>query len=278
VRITIAHSPDADDAFLFAGLALGRVQTEGLSFEHVLLDIETLNREATKVRYDVTALSFHALAHVFDRYALLPWGASIGDNYGPVVVAKEPRPLAKLAGARVAVPGERTTAALLLRLAAPLSRPVVVPFQAIPAAVAKGEVDAGVVIHEAQLTYRRDGLSKIEDLGEWWHRETGGLPVPLGANCVRRDLPLAVQARASAALRDSIRWALSHRKEAVAHALAFARGVDEATADRFIGMYVDDVSLARDARRRAAVEELWKRGASIGAFAPVAWDVVEEGV
>jgi 1,4-dihydroxy-6-naphthoate synthase len=255
MKIRIAHSPDSDDAFMFYGLASGRVPSDGFELEHVLADIETLNRAAFEGKYEITAVSFHAYAHLTDRYLLLPHGASMGDRYGPIVVARQDGP-SSLKGVRVAVPGELTTAFLALRLLDPAVQHVVMPFDQIQEKVRAGEVAAGLLIHEGQLTYEDEGLKKIVDLGEWWADRTGGLPLPLGGNVIRRDLGASTIATLSRLLHDSIAYALQHRAEAVEYATAFGRGLDRARTDRFVGMYVNDLTLDYGARGREAVRRL----------------------
>ena len=254
-RITVAHSPDSDDAFMFFGLASGNVDTGGIVVDQVLSDIETLNRAAFEGRYEVTAVSFHAYAHLVDKYALLPHGASMGDRYGPIVVAKEGGATA-VKGARIAIPGTLTTAYLALRLYEPSFEYIVVPFDQIQKAVLDGNAEAGLLIHEGQLTYEEEGLRKIVDLGEWWAERTGGLPLPLGGNIIRRDLGPDMIRKVSKMLHDSIAYALSHRKEAVEYALQFGRGLDRARTDRFVGMYVNDLTLSYGERGRKGVERL----------------------
>jgi 1,4-dihydroxy-6-naphthoate synthase len=254
-KITVAHSPDSDDAFMFFGLASGAVDTGGIEVDQVLADIETLNRAAFEGKYEVTAVSFHAYAHLADKYALLPHGASMGDNYGPIVVAKAGGPTG-VKGGRIAIPGTLTTAYLALRLYEPDFEYVVVPFDEIQQAVLDGQVEAGLLIHEGQLTYQDDGLKKIVDLGEWWSERTGGLPLPLGGNIIRRDLGPAMIAKVSKMLHDSIAHALSHRPEAVEYALQFGRGLDRAKTDRFVGMYVNDLTLSYGERGRQGLERL----------------------
>jgi 1,4-dihydroxy-6-naphthoate synthase len=256
MKIRIAHSPDSDDAFMFYGLASGRVPSNGFELEHVLSDIETLNRAAFEGTYEITAVSFHAYAHLTDKYILLPHGASMGDRYGPIVVAKANGP-SSLAGLRVAVPGELTTAFLTLRLFAPDVRYVVVPFDEIQHQVRVGEVDAGLLIHEGQLTYAEDGLTKIVDLGEWWAERTRGLPLPLGGNVIRRDLGSVTTSALSRLLRDSIAYGLNHRSEAVEYAMRFGRGLDRGRVDTFVGMYVNGLTLDYGDRGREAVARLF---------------------
>src|SRR3954468_6458745 len=255
MKIRIAHSPDSDDAFMFYGLASGKVPSGEFDLEHVLADIETLNRAAFTGTYEITAVSFHAYAHLTDRYVLLPHGASMGDRYGPVVVARKDGP-ASLKGIRVAIPGELTTAFLTLRLYDPSVEYVVVPFDQIQEKVHSGDVAAGLLIHEGQLTYAEEGLRKIVDLGEWWADRTGGLPLPLGGNVIRRDLGPALIARLSRMLHNSIAYALDHRDEAVAYAMQFGRGLDQEKTDRFVGMYVNELTLDYGERGRQAVRRL----------------------
>ena len=254
-RITVAHSPDSDDAFMFYGLASGAVDTGGIEIDQVLSDIETLNRAAFESKYEVTAVSFHAFAHLADKYALLPHGASMGDRYGPIVVAQDPT-VTGVKGRRIAIPGTLTTAYLALRIYEPDFEYVIVPFDQIEAFVAAGNADAGLLIHEGQLTYADSGLRKIVDLGEWWADRTGGLPLPLGGNIIRRDLGPEMIARVSKLLHDSIAYALSHRKEAVEYAQQFGRGLDKDRTDTFVGMYVNDLTLGYGDRGRKGVERL----------------------
>jgi 1,4-dihydroxy-6-naphthoate synthase len=266
-RITVAHSPDSDDAFMFYGLASGSVDTGGIEVDQVLSDIESLNRAAFDGKYEVTAVSFHAYAHLLDTYALLPHGASMGDNYGPIVVAPavaagessrgsgEASP-PSIKGRRIAIPGLLTTAYLALQLYEEDFQPVVVPFDQIEQFVLDGHADAGLLIHEGQLTYGDNGLRKIVDLGEWWAARTGGLPLPLGGNIIRRDLGAEMIAKVSRLLHDSIAYALSHRKDAVEYAQQFGRGLDREKTDKFVGMYVNDLTLGYGERGRKAVERL----------------------
>jgi 1,4-dihydroxy-6-naphthoate synthase len=255
MKITVAHSPDSDDAFMFYGFASGGVETHGIQVEHLLADIETLNRAAFDGRYEVTAVSFHAYAHLTDKYLLLSHGASMGDKYGPVVVAKADGPRA-LDNVVVAVPGLLTTAYLALKLYAPDVEVKVMPFDQIQEAVHAGKVAAGLLIHEGQLTYESEGLRKIVDLGEWWSAKTGGLPLPLGGNVIRRDLGMDNVAKISRMLHDSIAYALSHREAALDYAMKYGRGLDRAKADRFVGMYVNDLTLDYGDRGRRAVQLL----------------------
>jgi 1,4-dihydroxy-6-naphthoate synthase len=256
MQITVAHSPDSDDAFMFYGLASGQVETYGLDVGHELKDIETLNRAAFESKYEVTAVSFNAYTHLTDKYLLLPHGSSMGDNYGPILVAKSDGPTSTK-GVRVAVPGELTTAFLVLRLYDPEVEYVVMPFDKIQGAVSEGEVEAGLLIHEGQLTYGDEGLKKIVDFGEWWAERTDGLPLPLGGNVIRRDLGPELITQVSTMLHDSIAYALSHREEALDYALQYGRGLDRAKADKFIGMYVNGLTLDYGDRGRKAVQRLF---------------------
>jgi 1,4-dihydroxy-6-naphthoate synthase len=262
-KITVAHSPDSDDAFMFYGLASGSVDTGGIEVDQVLSDIETLNRAAFEGKYEVTAVSFHAYAHLLDTYVLLPHGASMGDNYGPIVVARDSPPAsapgagdAGVKGRRIAIPGLLTTAYLALQLYEKDFTPIVVPFDQIEQFVLDGKADAGLLIHEGQLTYRDNGLRKIVDLGEWWAERTGGLPLPLGGNIIRRDLGPEMINTVSKLLHDSIAYALSHRQDAVEYAQQFGRGLDKEKTDKFVGMYVNDLTLGYGERGRLAVERL----------------------
>jgi len=253
MRITVAHSPDSDDAFMFYGLASGHVDTGDLEVGHVLSDIETLNRAAFEGTYEVTAISFHAYAYLHQRYVLLPHGASMGENYGPIVVAREDGP-SSLDGVRVAVPGLLTSAFLALKLYDPAIDTVVMPFDEIQDAVRRGDVAAGLLIHEGQLTYQDEGLRKIVDLGEWWAGRTGGLPLPLGGNVIRRDLGPELIARVSRLLHASIKHALDNRELALEYAMQFGRGLDPAKVDRFVGMYVNNLTLGYTDQSRRAVQ------------------------
>lgn len=242
-QITIAHSPDPDDAFMFYALTQGKIETPGLDIRHELRDIETLNQWALAGKCEVSALSLHAYAHVSDRYALLDSGASIGYKYGPVLVAKKPIAIEELSKKVIAVPGRLTSAVLYLQLWQPDLKLEVIPFDRIFDAVKRDQVDAGLIIHEGQLTYRDEGFVKLVDLGEWWFSETG-LPLPLGANVVRRDLGPALMRDLAHLQRESIRYALAHRAEALAFAERYGRDLDTAKADRFVGMYVNERTAA----------------------------------
>ena len=270
--IRVAHSPDSDDAFMFYALATGKVATGDRQYAHELADIETLNRRAVAGDLDVTAVSFHAYAHLADRYALLSHGASVGDRYGPRLVARAPRPAdprAALAGRLVGVPGELTTAYLALRLYQAGARTRVLPFDAIEDAVLAGEVEVGLLIHEGQLTYADRGLSLWEDLGEWWARETG-LPLPLGGNVVRRDLGAELVRAVAADLKASILWGLEHRDETLRHAQGYARGMDARRTDQFVGMYVNDYTVDLGPTGRHAIQRLLDEGHRAGVLpAPV---------
>ena len=258
MRITVAHSPDSDDAFMFFGLASGAVKADGIEVDQVLADIETLNQAAFEGRYEVSAVSFHAYAHLADKYALLPHGASMGDRYGPILVAKRALdPNGSLAGVRVGVPGRLTSAFLALKLYDPSFDFEIIPFDQIQQAVLDERVDAGLLIHEGQLTYEDDGLRKVVDLGEWWFDKTGGLPLPLGGNIIRRDLGPATIKTVSRILHDSIAHALEHRSEAVEYAKQFGRGLDERETDRFVGMYVNQLTLDYGSRGRAALDRFF---------------------
>jgi len=275
MKITIAHSPDSDDAFMFYGLAKGGVPTGELEVSHVLTDIETLNRHAQEGRHEVTAISFHAYPYVSDAYALMPCGGSIGDGYGPLLVAREPLDPAALGSSTVAVPGTLTTAYLALRLFAPGVETRVVPFDRIMGEVREGRADVGLIIHEGQLTFGGQGLHKILDLGAWWKGETG-LPLPLGGNAVRRDLGPVLMKRLTRLVRETVRYSLDHRKDALDYAMSFARGMDPAVADRFVGMWVNDMTLDVGERGRRAVQVLLDRGHAAGVIPrPVVADFVE---
>ncbi|HUF66583.1 MAG TPA: MqnA/MqnD/SBP family protein [Gemmatimonadaceae bacterium] len=261
--IRVAHSPDSDDAFMFYALAEGKVDTEGLQYVHELQDIETLNQRALRGELEVTAVSIHAYAYLSDRYALLPHGSSMGDGYGPRLVGRSRDRIADLAGARIAVPGALTTAYLALRLCLPVFEAVQMPFDAIEEAVLAGEVEAGLLIHEGQLTFGDRGLHLIVDLGAWWENETG-LPLPLGGNVVRKDLGPELVRKISKHLRASIAYGLEHRADALAHAMTYARGLDDERADTFVGMYVNAWTLDYGETGRRAVRELLARGFSAG--------------
>ena len=257
--IRVAHSPDSDDAFMFYALANELIETDELRFEHVLSDIESLNREAFEGTYEVTAVSIHAYAHLDDRYALLGSGASMGDGYGPVLVAREAIGPEGLADKRVAIPGRLTSASLALKMWNPALQTVTLAFDEIMPAVASCEVDAGGVIHEGQLTWMDEGFHKIVDLGEWWAEETGGLPLPLGGNVIRRDLGDEMCGRVAALLKESIEYSLKHRDEALDYALDYGRGLDRDKADRFVGMYVNNLTVDYGERGKKAMRAFLDR-------------------
>ena len=253
--IHVAHSPDSDDAFMFYALATRKIDTRDLNYIHLLNDIETLNRRAMEGAYEVSAISFHAYAYLADKYALLSCGASMGRNYGPIVVSGKPFRAKTLAQKTVAIPGTLTTAFLALRLFEPDIKYKVVPFDKILDEVQKGKIDAGLLIHEGQLTYRDLGLHKVLDLGEWWLEQTN-LPLPLGGNVIKRDLGQKMMERVSADIKKSIQYGLDHREEAMSYATQFSRGVDSQRVDRFIGMYVNELTLDYGAEGRQAVRRL----------------------
>ena len=260
LRLRLGHSPDPDDAFMFYALAKDLVDSEGLEFEHILDDIESLNQRAEAGELEITALSVHAYAWLHDRYLLLPHGASMGDGYGPLLVSRQPMRVEDLAASRIAVPGLRTSAFLAARLALGSFDHVVRPFDEIMEFVHAGEADAGLLIHEGQLTYAGHDLYKVLDLGEWWAGETAGLPLPLGVNAVRRDLPDDVVHRVTRVLGRSIDHALAHREPAVAHSLQYGRGLDHRMADRFVGMYVNELTQDLGERGRSGLREFLRRG------------------
>lgn len=274
--ITVGHSPDPDDAFMFYALAHDRIDTGDLQFRHELQDIETLNRRALRGELDVTAVSLHAYAHLLDKYALLPSGCSMGDRYGPMVVSRKPLGVEDLKRVTIAVPGTLTTAFLALRLLLPEGfRHDVLPFDRIIASVAEGRHEAGLIIHEGQLTFQNEGLQLVIDLGVWWQERTG-LPLPLGGNVVRRDLGPETIGRISRLLKESIRFALDHRDEALTYALQYARDMDRNLADRFVGMYVNEWTLDYGPRGREAVRRLLAEGHQAGVIpSPVDVEFVE---
>lgn len=263
--LTLGHSPDADDAFMFYALAANKIDTRGYAFEHVLQDIQTLNDRALRGELDITAISIHQYPYVADRYALTSCGCSMGDGYGPMVVTRTPMTVEELRGKSIAIPGERTTAFLALNLLLGRGRfsHHVVMFDQILKHVAEGRADAGLIIHEGQLTYARDKLHLVVDLGEWWKRTTG-LPLPLGGNCIRRDLGMPVMREVSSVLRQSIQYSLDHRDDAVAHALRYARDLGKELADKFVGMYVNHWTLDYGDAGRSAVRELLRRALAAG--------------
>jgi 1,4-dihydroxy-6-naphthoate synthase len=265
MRIRLAHSPDPDDAFMFYGLSSGAVDPGPYEFEHILEDIQTLNERARRGEYEVTAISIHAYPHVRDKYILTTCGSSMGDNYGPIVVARTPMSIEDLRGRTIAIPGKMTTAflALQLLLGPDAFEPCPVTFDRIPAEVRDGRTDAGLLIHEGQLTYRREGLHLVVDLGVWWQRRTG-LPLPLGGNAVRRDLGIEHCRAIARIIRESIGYGLEHRAAAVEYALKYGRGLDMQLADRFVGMYVNEWTLDYGPRGRAAIQQLLSEGFHAG--------------
>ena len=270
MHLTLGHSPDPDDAFMFWALATNQFDTGEYTFEHVLQDIQTLNERAQRGELDITAISIHAYAHVHDKYALLPTGSSMGDGYGPMLVAKKDSgfTVGDLKSKKIAVPGTMTTAYLAARLLLGDFEHDVVMFDEIPAKVASGEFEAGLLIHEGQLTYEADGLELVRDLGVWWQEDTG-LPLPLGGNAIRKSFGLERNREINRILKKSIELGLEHRKVAVDHAMQFGRGLDTGLADRFIGMYVNDWTLDYGDRGREAISLLLTRGAEAGIVPPV---------
>ncbi len=265
MHLTLGHSPDPDDAFMFWALAKDKIDTEGYTFEHILQDIQTLNERATRGELDITAISIHAYAYVLDKYALLPTGSSMGDGYGPMIVARKGSGFSTgdIKGLTVAVPGHMTTAYLALRLCLGEVDTEVVEFDQIPGKVASGEFDAGLIIHEGQLTYEDDGLELVQDMGVWWKEETG-LPLPLGGNAIRKDLGESRLPTINRVLKASIQAGLDNREEALEYALQWARNMPAARADKFVGMYVNNFTLDYGDSGDKAVRELLKRGADQG--------------
>jgi len=266
MKIRIAHSPDSDDAFMFYGLAKGKLDTGGLEVSHVLKDIESLNRDALEGTYEVTACSFHAYPYIADKYALMPCGGSIGDGYGPILVAKTDSPIKTGAAqglGKVAIPGTMTSAYLALRLYAPDVDTYVVPFDAVFEEVLSGRADCGLVIHEGQLTFGGEGLRKIVDLGEWWLKDTG-LPLPMGGNAVRRDLGPDMMKQLTRLVRDTVKFSLANREAALEYAMTFARGMQTGIADRFVFMWVNDLTIETGERGREAIRLFLRRGRDAG--------------
>ena len=268
MKLLLGHSPDADDAFMFYAMAKNLVDLRGHDYEHILQDIETLNRRCQANELDVSAVSFHAYTKISDRYALLPCGASFGDGYGPCLVAKKKYSREEMKKLRLGIPGLLTSAYLTLQLYLGLPhgsfQAINLPFDQIQQAILDGKVDAGLIIHEGQLTYREEGFTLCEDLGEWWAKETRGLPLPLGGNVVRRDLGPKVISDVTATLRESVRYALNHRQAGVRHALPLSRGMDEKRTDKFIGMYVNDLTLDFGPRGTAGLKEFMIRAQAQG--------------
>jgi len=262
-EITIAHSPDSDDAFMFYAMATNKVRVPGLRFTHTLCDIETLNRKAQDGVYDVTAISFHAYPYIQDTYALMPSGGSVGEGYGPMVVASRPLSQDQIRSVKIAIPGKLTTAYLALNLFAPGIETEVVPFDQIIPQIRAGKQEAGLIIHEGQLTYSKSGLHRVVDLGKWWQQVTG-LPLPLGGNAIRRELGPEVIAQVCGALRQSIQYALEHREQALEYAQQFARDLDSQLADKFVGMYVNERTVDYGSDGREAVRRLLDMGYKAG--------------
>jgi len=276
-EISIAHSPDSDDAFMFYGLATNKVRVSGLRFTHTLCDIQTLNQKAREGDgfYDVTAISFHAYPYIQEHYALLTSGGSVGEGYGPMIVAGRACSLTEIKQKRIAVPGTLTTAYLVLRLFAPGIETEVVPFDQIIPQVLEGKYEAGLIIHEGQLTYDKSGLHRIVDLGRWWNQVTG-LPLPLGGNAIRRSLGTEVMKAVAGALKESIQYGLDHRDEALAYAMQFARDLDPQLADKFVGMYVNERTLDYGPDGREAIRRLLDMGHKGGIIpTPTSVDFVE---
>lgn len=268
MKLLLGHSPDADDAFMFFAMAKGLVSLRGHEYEHILQDIETLNRRCQRGELDISAVSFHAYTTLADQYALLPCGASFGDGYGPCLVAKRKHLREELTKLRIAVPGLLTSAYLTLQLYLGLPhgkfQAIVLPFDKIQDEILAGTVDAGLIIHEGQLTFAEQGLTLCEDLGKWWAQETGGLPLPLGGNVVRRDLGPEVIASVTDTLQESVRYGLEHRQAGVRHAMPLSRGMDEKRTDQFIGMYVNELTLDFGPRGRAGLKEFYHRAKGAG--------------
>jgi len=262
-EIKIAHSPDSDDAFMFYGMATNKVRVPGLKFTHELCDIETLNRKAMEGVYDVTAISFHAYPYLQDKYALMPSGGSVGEGYGPMIVSTKPYSPSEVKKTKIAVPGTMTTAYLSLKLFAPTIETEVVPFDQIIPQVLEGKYEAGLIIHEGQLTYAKSGLHKVVDMGKWW-RDMTGLPLPLGGNAIKRDLGPELMAKVCRALKDSIQHALDHREQALQYAMQFARDLEPQQADKFVGMYVNERTLDYGPDGREAVARLLDMGHKAG--------------
>ena len=258
-EISVAHSPDSDDAFMFYGLATNKVRVPGLKFTHTLSDIETLNRKAREAYYDLTAISFHAYPYLQDSYALLPNGGSVGEGYGPMIVANRDYTMEEIKTKKIAVPGRLTTAYLVLKLFAPDIQTEVVAFDQIIPQILEGRYEAGLIIHEGQLTYGKSGLKRIVDFGKWWREETG-LPLPLGGNAIKRELGSELMHEVSMALKESIQYALDHRDEALEYAMQFARDLDRQLASRFVSMYVNERTLDYGQQGRQAIARLLEMG------------------
>lgn len=267
-KIRVGHSPDADDAFMFYALTQGKIPLNGFRIEHVIEDIESLNQRAFGAELEVTALSCHAFGFLTDRYELLPFGASVGEGYGPVVVRKSGEEgKGGIRGARIAVPGRTTTAYLVLQLYEMDFHPIFTPFDRVFETVKKGEADLGLLIHEGQLTYQEQGFQKVLDLGEWWQKEQR-LPLPLGINALRKDLDQEIKAGFTGLFQQSLEYAMTHREEAIQYALRFGRGIDLHRGDRFVGMYVNDYSLCLGEKGRRAIQVLFRLATEKGLFSP----------
>lgn len=268
MKLLLGHSPDADDAFMFYAMAKNLVDLRGHEYDHVLQDIETLNRRCQANELDVSAVSFHAYTKISNQYALLPCGASFGDGYGPCLVAKKKYSREEMKKLRIGIPGLLTSAYLTLQLYLGLPhgsfQSVNLPFDQIQQAILDGKVDAGLIIHEGQLTYKEEGFTLCEDLGEWWSRDTQGLPLPLGGNVVRRDLGPKTITEVAETLRESVRYALDHRQAGVHHALPLSRGMDEKRTDKFIGMYVNNLTLDFGPRGKSGLKEFFGRSKAAG--------------
>ena len=273
-RIRVGHSPDPDDAFMFYAIAHDKIRTDGITFTHVVEDIESLNRRAFKAELELTAVSAHAFFRVAGRYALMPCGASIGDKYGPVLVAKKSLYAKELHGKKIAVPGLNTTAYLVLRLFLSEFEETIVPFDRILETVEKGEADAGLVIHEGQLTYEKLGFKKVADLGEWFYERTK-LPLPLGVDVIRKNLGRDVMRKATKLFKESIVYGLKHRDEALKYALKFGRGIEAAAADKFIGMYVNDYTVDLGRKGKDGLLALQKMGIDAGLLEPAKIELVD---
>ena len=268
MKIRLAHSPDADDAFMFYGLAKNKIDTEGIEYEHVLKDIQTLNEWAKEGRMEVTAISAHAYAYVKDKYAVLTHGGSIGKNYGPMIIANQPVTLESLKGKKIAIPGKMTSAYLSLKLCFPDFQEVLVNFDEIMDEVKKGTVDAGLIIHEGQLTYQEKGFYKIVDMGEWWFKKTG-MVLPMGVNAIRRDLPEDIKKKVSKQLKESIQYSLDNREAALDYALAFGRGLSRDIADKFVGMWVNERTIEMGEEGKNAIRQFLNEGEKAKLIPPI---------
>jgi len=268
MKIRLAHSPDADDAFMFYGLAKNKIDTEGIEYEHVLKDIQTLNEWAKEGRMEVTAISAHAYAYVKDKYAVLTHGGSIGKNYGPMIIANKPVTLDSLKGKKIAIPGKMTSAYLSFKLCFPDFQEVLVNFDEIMNEVKKGTVDAGLIIHEGQLTYEAQGFYKIVDMGEWWFKKTG-MVLPMGVNAIRRDLPEDIKKKVSKQLKQSIQYSLDNRDAALDYALAFGRGLSRDIADKFVGMWVNERTIEMGEDGKNAIRAFLHEGEKANLIPPI---------